>query len=140
MGCSAVALPAARSSAHLILNPHFSSTLCTTMEPNLCVSVLQTPPAAFKQGTLIKCKAAFSEIDWKKKCTASTWSSFYLNIKVSLSELILLVCTCLTRTIFFHLVKTKEFRSFCKLTLPSLCCIFVDILATFLPVLIGLST
>lgn len=37
------------------------------MEPNLCVSVLQTPPAAFKQGTLIKCKAAFSEIDWKKK-------------------------------------------------------------------------
>lgn len=117
-----MALTSAPSTAHLMLNPHFS-TLCTTRKPSLCVSVFQTPPPACKQDILIKCKAAFKKLI--EKCTPSTWSSFYLNIKVSLSELILLVCTCLTRTIFFHLVKTKEFRSFCKLTLPSLCCILL---------------
>lgn len=116
--------------------PHISTEHCTPyVKPTLqytlhhqeaqplCFSVPNPSPPAFKQDILIKCKAAFKKLI--EKCTPSTWSSFYLNIKVSLSELILLVCTCLTRTIFFHLVKTKEFRSFCKLTLPSLCCILL---------------
>lgn len=123
----------------------FKSTLLLLSAPRRGpAAVFQgtAPPAlpACKQGarpSLINAKLLFR--NRSRNCSPSTQTGFDGSRKVSLPELILLVCTCLTRTARFHSVKTEELGNSCKLTLPPLRGVLVDVLAVILAALAGLS-